>query len=171
MAEQLLKFDPGLMIWTVIVFVITLVILSKIAWGPLIKALDDREKRIHDALTKAEQAQQAAEEAIAQAQSNSDAALRKADDLVKEARVEAQQMRQKMIDEAKAESQKTVEQGLARIAAEQRIALVEIRKSAADLAIRAAAQLVKSSMSEQQQRQIVEEFLGDLPDDSNNTVQ
>ncbi len=159
------------MIWTVIVFVITLVILSKIAWGPLIKALDDREKRIHDALTKAEQAQQAAEEAIAQAQSNSDAALRKADDLVKEARVEAQQMRQKMIDEAKAESQKTVEQGLARIAAEQRIALVEIRKSAADLAIRAAAQLVKSSMSEQQQRQIVEEFLGDLPDDSNNTVQ
>ena len=171
MAEQLLKFDPGLMIWTVIVFVITLVILSKIAWGPLIKALDDREKRIHDALTKAEQAQQAAEEAIAQAQSNSDAALRKADDLVKEARVEAQQMRQKMIDEAKAESQKTVEQGLARIAAEQRIALIEIRKSAADLAIRAAAQLVKSSMSEQQQRQIVEEFLGDLPDDSSNTVQ
>lgn len=171
MAEQLLKFDPGLMIWTVIVFVITLVILSKLAWGPLLKALDDREKRIHDALTKAEQAQQAAEEAIAQAQSNSDAALRKADDLVKEARVEAQQMRQKMIDEAKAESQKTVEQGLARIAAEQRIALVEIRKSAADLAIRAAAQLVKSSMSEQQQRQIVEEFLGDLPDDSNNTVQ
>lgn len=171
MAEQLLKFDPGLMIWTVIVFVITLVILSKLAWGPLLKALDDREKRIHDALTKAEQAQQAAEEAIAQAQSNSDAALRKADDLVKEARVEAQQMRQKMIDEAKAESQKTVEQGLARIAAEQRIALVEIRKSAADLAIRAAAQLVKSSMSEQQQRQIVEEFLGDLPADSNNTVQ
>ena len=171
MAEQLLKFDPGLMIWTVIVFVITLGILSKIAWGPLLKALDDREKRIHDALTKAEQAQKAAEEAIAQAQSNSDAALRKADDLVKEARVEAQQMRQKMIDEAKAESQKTVEQGLARIAAEQRIALVEIRKSAADLAIRAAAQLVKSSMSEQQQRQIVEEFLGDLPDDSNNTVQ
>ncbi len=171
MAEQLLKFDPGLMIWTVIVFVITLGILSKIAWGPLLKALDDREKRIHDALTKAEQAQQAAEEAIAQAQSNSDAALRKADDLVKEARVEAQQMRQKMIDEAKAESQKTVEQGLSRIAAEQRIALIEIRKSAADLAIRAAAQLVKSSMSEQQQRQIVEEFLGDLPDDSNNTVQ
>ena len=171
MAEQLLKLDPGLMIWTVIVFVITLGILSKIAWGPLLKALDDREKRIHDALTKAEQAQKAAEEAIAQAQSNSDAALRKADDLVKEARVEAQQMRQKMIDEAKAESQKTVEQGLARIAAEQRIALIEIRKSAADLAIRAAAQLVKSSMSEQQQRQIVEEFLGDLPDDSNNTVQ
>lgn len=171
MAEQLLKFDPGLMIWTVIVFVITLGILSKIAWGPLLKALDDREKRIHDALTKAEQAQLAAEEAIAQAQSNSDAALRKADDLVKEARVEAQQMRQKMIDEAKDESRKTVEQGLARIAAEQRIALVEIRKSAADLAIRAAAQLVKSSMSEQQQRQIVEEFLGDLPDDSNNTVQ
>jgi F-type H+-transporting ATPase subunit b len=171
MAEQLLKFDPGLMIWTLVVFIITLGVLSKIAWGPLLKALDDREKRIQDALTKAEQAQHAAEEAIAQAKSNSDAALRQADDLVKEARIEAQQMRQKMVDEAKAESQKTVEQGLARIAAEQRVALAEIRKTAADLAIAAASRLVKSSMNEQQQRQIVDEFLGNLPGDSNGTVQ
>jgi F-type H+-transporting ATPase subunit b len=171
MAEQLLRFDPGLMIWTVVVFVLTLVVLSKVAWGPLMKALDDREKRIHDALTKAEQAQRAAEEAIAQARNESDVALRKADALVKEARVEAQHMRQKMVDEAKAESQKTVEQGLNRIAAEQRIAMAEIRRTAADLAIRAASRLVKSSMSEQQQRQIVQDFLGDLPDDSTKAVQ
>jgi F-type H+-transporting ATPase subunit b len=171
MAEQLLKFDPGLMIWTVVVFVLTLVVLSKVAWGPLMKALDDREKRIHDALTKAEQAQRAAEEAITQARNESDVALRKADALVKEARVEAQHMRQKMVDEAKAESQKTVEEGLNRIAAEQRIAMAEIRRTTADLAIRAAARLVKSSMSEQQQRQIVQDFLGDLPADSTKTVQ
>ncbi len=69
MAEQLLKFEPGLMIWTVVVFVITLFALSKIAWGPLMKALDEREKRIHDALTKAEQAQRTAEEAITRAKS------------------------------------------------------------------------------------------------------
>lgn len=171
MAEQLLKFDPGLMVWTIIIFLTTLVILSKLAWGPLLKALDDREKRIQDALTKAEKAQQAAEEAIAQAKVNSDAALQKADDLVKDARIEAQQMRQKMVDEAKAESQKTVEQGLARIATEQRAAIAEIRKTAADLAIGAASRLVKSSMNDQQQRQIVDEFLGDLPDDSTGTVQ
>lgn len=171
MADQLLQFDPGLMIWTVIVFVLTLVVLSKVAWGPLMKALDDREKRIHDALTKAEQAQRAAEEAISQARNESDIALRKADALVKEARVEAQHLRQKMVDEAKAESQKTVEQGLNRIAAEQRIAMAEIRRTAADLAIRAAARLVKSSMSEQQQRQIVQDFLSDLPGDSTKTVQ
>ena len=59
--NPLLKFEPGLMIWTVIVFLFTLGVLSKLAWGPLMKALDDREKRIHDALTKAEQAQQAAD--------------------------------------------------------------------------------------------------------------
>lgn len=171
MADQLLQFDPGLMIWTVVVFLITLAVLTKLAWGPLMKALDEREHRIHDALTKAEQAQKAAEEAIAQAKANSDAALRKADDLVKDARVEAQQMRQKMVDEAKAESQKTVEQGLNRIAAEQRIAMDEVRKTAADLAIRAAARLVQTSMTEQQQRQIVDEFLSELSDDSKNAVQ
>ena len=57
------------------------------------------------------------------------------------------------------------------LTAEQRIAMAEIRQTAADLAIRAAARLVKTSMSEQQQRQIVQDFLGDLPDASTKTVQ
>ncbi|MEZ5396359.1 MAG: hypothetical protein R2724_26645 [Bryobacterales bacterium] len=39
----LLQFEPGLMIWTVVTFLVTLVVLRKIAWGPLLKALEDRE--------------------------------------------------------------------------------------------------------------------------------
>ena len=67
MENPLLQFEPGLMIWTVVVFVITLVVLHRIAWKPLLGALDDREKRIDEALSKAERAQQEAESAIAQA--------------------------------------------------------------------------------------------------------
>ncbi len=162
--NPLLRFEPGLMVWTIVVFVLTLLVLSKIAWKPLLKTLDDREKRIHDALTKAEQAQQAAEDAIAQARADSDKALRKADDLVKEARVEAERLRQRMVDEAKAESQKVVDQGLQRIESEQRAAMVEIRKSAAELAIQAASKLIQTSLTEQQQREIVDRFLDELPD-------
>ena len=43
--------DPGLFLWTLVTFFIVLIILKAKAWGPLMDALDDREKRINDALT------------------------------------------------------------------------------------------------------------------------
>lgn len=162
--NPLLQFEPGLMIWTVITFLLTLLVLRKIAWGPLLKALDDREKRIDDALTKAEKARKEAEDAIAQARQDSAAALRKSEEMVKQAKVEAEQLRQKMIEDAKAESQKVVEDGLKRLEGEQRAAMQAMRRETADLAIQAAAKLVRSSLNEQQQREIVDGFLRDLPE-------
>lgn len=162
--NPLLQFEPGLMIWTIVVFVLTLLVLSRIAWKPLLETLEKREQRIHHALTRAEQAQQDAEEAITQAKADSDKALRKADELVKEARVEAGRLRQQMIEEAKAESQKVVDQGLQRIESEQRAAMEQIRESTAELAIQAASKLIQSTLTEQQQREIVDRFLAELPD-------
>jgi F-type H+-transporting ATPase subunit b len=162
--NPLLQFEPGLMIWTVVTFLVTLLVLRKTAWGPLLQALDDREKRIDDALTKAEKARKEAEDAIAQARQDSAAALRKSEEMVKQAKVEADQLRQKMIDEAKAESQKVVENGLKRLESEQRAAMAAMRRETADLAIQAAAKLVRSSLNEQQQREIGEGFLRDLPE-------
>ncbi len=162
--NPLLQFEPGLMVWTVVTFVVTLLVLRKIAWGPLLKALDDREQRIDDALSKAEKARKEAEAAIAQAKADSAAALRKSEEMVKQAKVDAEQLRQKMIEEAKAESQKVVEDGLKRLESEQRAAMQQMRRDTADLAIQAAAKLVKSSLSDQQQREIVDGFLRDLPE-------
>ncbi len=162
--NALLQFEPGLMIWTIVTFLVTLLVLRKIAWGPLLKALDDRENRIDEALTKAEKARKEAEEAIAQARQDSAAALRKSDEMVKQAKVEGEKLRQKMIEDAKAESQKVVEDGLKRLQSEQRAALQEMRRETADLAIQAAAKLVRSSLNEEQQREIVDGFLRDLPE-------
>lgn len=162
--NPLLQFEPGLMIWTVITFLVTLLVLRKIAWGPLLQALDDREKRIDDALSKAEKARKEAEDAIAQAKQDSAAALRKSEEMIKKAQVEADQRGQEIIEKAKADSQKLVDEGLKRLEGEQRAAMQQMRRETADLAIQAAARLVKSSLSEQQQREIVDGFLRDLPE-------
>jgi F-type H+-transporting ATPase subunit b len=162
--NALLQFEPGLMIWTIVTFLLTLLVLRKIAWGPLLRALDDREKRIDDALTKAEKARREAEDAIAQARQDSAAALRKSEEMVKQAKVEAEQLRQRMIEDAKAESQKVVEDGLKRLEGEQRAAMQAMRRETADIAIQAAAKLIKSSLDERQQREIVDRFLHDLPE-------
>jgi F-type H+-transporting ATPase subunit b len=157
--NALLRFEPGLMIWTVIIFLSLLVVLRKIAWKPLLSALDEREKRIEDALQKAQKAQKEAEEAIAENRRRMDDAMRKSQEIVEQARLDAERTRQRMIEEAKAESQRVVDQGLRRLEAEQRAAMQELRGVAADLAIRGAARLIQSSLTEQQQREIVEDFL------------
>ena len=164
--NPLLRFEPGLMIWTVATFLVLLFVLRKIAWKPLLEALDAREKRIEDALQKAEKAQREAEEAIAENRKRSDQAMRQAEQLIEQARQDAGQTRQKLIEEARAESQRVVDQGMRRLEAEQRAAMQEVRAVAADLAIRAAGRLIQSSLTEQQQRELVDQFLKEVPQKS-----
>ena len=161
--NPLLRFEPGLMIWTVATFLVLLAVLRKIAWKPLLEALDAREKRIDDALRKAEKAQKEAEQAIAENRKRSDQAMWQAERLIEQARQDAEQTRQKLIEEARAESQRVVDQGMRRLESEQRAAMLEVRAVAADLAIRAAGRLIQSSLTEQQQREIVDQFLKDVP--------
>jgi F-type H+-transporting ATPase subunit b len=161
--NPLLRFEPGLMIWTVLTFLVLLAVLRRIAWKPLLESLDAREKRIDDALSKAEKAQKEAEQAIAENRKRSDEAMRQAEQLIEQARQDAAQTRQKLVDEARAESQRVVDQGMRRLESEQRAAMQEVRAVAADLAIRAAGRLIQSSLTEQQQRELVDQFLKDVP--------
>ena len=161
--NPLLRFEPGLMLWTVLTFVVLLFVLRRIAWKPLLEALDAREKRINDALLKAEKAQREAEQAIAENRKRSDEAMRQAEQLIEQARQDAEQTRRKLIEEARAESQRVVDQGMRRLEAEQRAAMQELRAVTADLAIRAAGRLIQSSLTEQQQRELVDQFLKDVP--------
>lgn len=166
--NPLLRFEPGLMVWTVVTFLVLLAVLRKIAWKQLLEALDSREKRIDDALRKAEKAQREAEQAIAENRKRSEEAMRQAEQLIEQARKDAEQTRQKMVDEARVESQRVVEQGMRRLESEQRAAMQEMRTVAADLAIRAAGRLIQSSLTEQQQREIVDQFLKEVHQETVN---
>ena len=162
--NPLLRFEPGLMIWTVITFAVLLLALRKIAWGPLLAALDEREKKIADALNQAEKSRLESASAAAETQRKIAEAVQHAQEIVQRAREEADQSRQQMLAEARSESQRVVDQGLQRLEAEQRAALNEIRRTTADLAIQAAGRLIQSSMTAEQQREVVERFLNELPE-------
>ena len=162
--NPLLRFEPGLMIWTIITFVVLLLALRKIAWGPILAMLDEREKKIDDALKQAEKARAESANAAEETQQKIAEAVQHAQEIVQRARDEADQSRKQILEDARAESQRIVDQGLQRLEAEQRAALQEIRKTAADLAIQAAGRLIQSSLTEQQQREVVERFLNELPE-------
>lgn len=162
--NPLLRFEPGLMIWTIITFVVLLLALRKIAWGPILTMLDEREQKIDDALKQAERARAESANAAEETQQKIAEAVQHAQEIVQRARDEADQSRQQILEDARAESQRVVDQGLQRLEAEQRAALQEIRKTTADLAIQAAGRLIQSSLTEQQQREVVERFLSELPE-------
>lgn len=162
--NPLLRFEPGMMIWTVIIFGVLLVVLRKIAWKPLLTMLDEREKKIKDALEQAQKTQRETELVLAENQRRTDEALQKADEIMQQARQDAERQRARMLEEAKAESRRVTEQGIRRIEAEQRTAMAEVRRQAADLAILAAGRLIQVSLTEEQQKQIVEEFLSQVPE-------
>ena len=164
--SALLRFEPGLMIWTIIIFFTLLLVLRWIAWKPILEALDEREKKIDDALQQAQQAQKDTEGVVAENQRRVDEAIEKSEQIVQQARGDAERSRQRILDETKDESRRIVDQGMQRLEAEQRAALAEIRGMAADLAIQAAGRLIQSSLTQPQQREIVEQFLRDVPEKS-----
>ena len=161
--NALLQFEPGLMIWTVVTFLLTFVALRLIAWKPILAALDEREGRIRESLEKAQLAEAGAEQAIAENKANMEAALRQSQDLVAEARQNAEQVRAEAREEARAEARKIVDEGRRQLVAERRVALEELRKEAAGLAIEAAEQLLKKNLGDRDNRRMVEEFLEQLP--------
>ena len=164
--NALLQFEPGLMIWTVVTFLLTFLALRLIAWKPILGALDEREGRIRESLEKAELAKAEAERAIAENRANMEASLRRSQELVVEARQEADRVRTEAREEARKEARKIMEEGRRQLEAERRIAVAELRQEAADLAIRAAEHLLKKRVGERENRRLVEEFLEQLPDQS-----
>jgi F-type H+-transporting ATPase subunit b len=161
--NALLKFEPGLMIWTVVTFLVTFVALRLIAWKPLLGALDEREGRIRTSLEKAEQAQRDAEQAIASNQARMDKAMQRSQELVAEARQEAERVRARAREDAREEAQKIVDQGRRQLDSERRAVLAEIRMETATIAIHAAEHLLKKNLDQQEHQRLVREFIDQLP--------
>src|SRR5882672_6607576 len=102
--NPLVQPDPGLYIWTILTFLVLVVLLAKFAWTPLIEALDDRQQSIRKALDDARKAKQEleaihAESAKLLAQARSEAA-----EIVSRSRSDADRFREEMKDKARAEA-------------------------------------------------------------------
>src|SRR5262249_40888062 len=98
--ENLLTPDKGLMIWTIVSFLALVLVLGKVAWKPLLQALQEREDGIRKAIDEANAARQTAEQLKAQYEKDLADAQAKADALFKQAQTEAQKHREKLMQDA-----------------------------------------------------------------------
>ena len=132
---MLLNLEPGLIFWTIVTFLLLLVVLRMVAWKPLLTMLDEREQRINDALAAADRAR---EESERQAESNKEAleqAQAEARAAISEGREVAERVAQEVKERAEADAAQMLEQARRTIQQEKDQAVQELRGEVADLAI------------------------------------
>jgi F-type H+-transporting ATPase subunit b len=158
----LLSINPGLTIWTIVIFLIVLAILSKAAFPKILGAVEAREKHIAE-LTEAAERDRA--EAAALADENRklvEDTRARVHGAVEEARGQAEKMRSQVMEEANRERQEMLERARRDIATEREVALDTVRRDAVVLAMAAAEKLVRRNLDTEDNRRLVSESLAQL---------
>lgn len=155
--------DYGTIFWMLIIFGIAAFILKKFAWGPILKALKDREESISNALNSAERARKEVAGLKASNEHIIAEARREKDLILKEAR----EIKEKIVADAKKqasqEAQKSVELAKQQIEAEKTAAINEIKVQVAELSVKIAEKIINKQLENaDNQQKLVEDMLKDL---------
>lgn len=161
--DALLNVSPGLMIWTIINFLIFLLILMKIGVKPIVNSLKAREDFIAQSIENAEKANSEAQRILNESQQKLKEAQtemvniiqkgkQQADEFIRKATDEANQIRRQKIDEAMIEINRSKEQ-----------ALLELRKELANLVVQATEKLLGESLDVEKHRKLIEKYIDQIP--------
>jgi F-type H+-transporting ATPase subunit b len=158
-ANPLLEASPGLMIWTIVLFGITLIILKRYFFGPVAAAIEKRRAQIASAIEEAEKSRDEAQRLLEEYRSRLAEARREAEELRERARREAERQGQELLKQATQRRDQLLADTETQIEAETRRALQELRDEVVDLALLAAEKVTRRSMSEADHRRLIEEAL------------
>ncbi len=154
--------DVGLMIWTLVVFVIAMYILSKAAFPRIAEALDKRQKAIEDSIDTAERTRVEAEKILQEYRERLAEARQQAEDIVVRARKTAENNEAETIAEGRRKREEMLAQTRRDIEQETRRAIQEIRNEVADLTVLATEKVTRKTLTEADQKKLVEEALSEL---------
>ena len=154
--------DPGLFIWTVITFLIVLVILRWKAWGPLMNTLDNRAKQIEESLSKAEKVTAEAEQQAEKNEEILNAAKKEAQDIVSKAREAGDTLKKKLETDGKNQYNSMLEKAKDQIDAEKQKAMNEIKNTVVDIAIKASEKVIKRNLNNDDNKKMIEQTIDEF---------
>jgi F-type H+-transporting ATPase subunit b len=160
--NPLIQVTPGLMIWTIVCFLISLYVLKRYAFGPIQKLIDERRERIRAALDEADHARSEARKLLEEHRKLIGQAKSEAEEILAETRRVAEANQRRMREETEADRQRRIEETRRQVEAETRRALEQIRAEVADLSLIAAEKVTRRSFSDEDHRRLIEEAVGEL---------
>ncbi len=158
----LIKVVPGLMIWTVVCFLITLFVLKRFAFGPIQSMLDERRDRIRRSIEEAENARRESRKLLEEHRALIGQARGQAEQILAEARKVAESQRRRVKEETEADRLRRLEETRRQIEAETHRALEQIRAEVADLTLVATAKVTGKVLDDADHRRLIEDAIGDL---------
>jgi F-type H+-transporting ATPase subunit b len=152
----------GLMIWTLLTFFVAVFLLAKLAFPRIQEALDRRQRAIEDSIDAAERTRHEADELLAEYRERLREARGQADEIVERARKAAEVHERDAMQDASTKRGQLLEQTRRDIEAETRRALQEIRREVADLTVMATEKVTRKTLTQDDQRRLVEDALSEL---------
>ena len=154
--------DVGLMIWTLVVFLLSMYILAKVAFPRIQDALDKRQRAIEESIDTAERTRVEADRLLAEYRERLAEARHQADEIVARARKTAENNEAEGIAEARRKREEMMAATRRDIEQETRRAIQEIRNEVADLTVLATEKVTRKTLTEADQKKLVEEALSEL---------
>jgi len=159
MNNPLVQPDPGLFIWTIVTFLVLLTLLTKYAWGPLLKALESRQQLITKSLDDAQHARQELERLNQESLQIVRTARLEAESIISQSRSDAAKLREELKQKARAEGAAIVRNAERQIQLETVRAVQQIRREAVDLSVMIASKLIGRNLSKEDNERLIEEAL------------
>lgn len=155
--------NPGLMVWTIVTFILLAFVLGKYAWKPLLKSLHDREDAIRDALDQSEKARAEATELLKQNEKNMARADEEYQKALREGKALAEKLKEEIVTKARQQAQQELQHAKEEIQRDIEAAKQQLRTEVADLAIKAAEKILDENLDAAKQKKLVDSVLNQLP--------
>ena len=161
-SNPLIQVTPGLMIWTIVCFLVVLFVLKKYAFGPIQKMLDDRREKIRAAIDEADHAREEARNLLEEHRKLIGQAKSDAEEILAEARKVADSQRERVREETEADRQRRLEETRRQIEQATHQALGQIRDEVGKLSLAAAEKITRKSLTDKDQQRLIDEALAEI---------
>lgn len=160
--NQIFSVDPGSVLWTIVSFVILLLILSKVAWKPILSALEAREKGVRDDIASARQDREAAAQARTDLEAKLNEARQEAQGILAESRERAKQVEADEQRKLQDELAQQRERSRIEIELQGRQAMDSLKGDVAELALAAAERVLRRGLTPGDHESVIRDALKDL---------
>jgi F-type H+-transporting ATPase subunit b len=161
-SSSLLTPNGGLIVWTLVIFLILFVILAKFAFGPITEQVRQREQALADALESAKRDRAEAAKLLEEQRALLVSSRDEGQKLIADARGVSEQMRQDIVTQAHAQQTDILNRTREEIRNERDKAIAELRREAIDLAILGASRVIEKNLDDATNRELVERFLASV---------
>jgi F-type H+-transporting ATPase subunit b len=154
--------NPGVTIWTLVVFLLLLFILAKTAWPAILRTVEERERKIQSQLDAAAKANAEAQRVLAVYQQQLAAAREEAGAIVAAGRQAGERLREDLVAKGRTEQEELLVRARREIGLEKDKALGELRREAVELSIAAASKVIERNLDNATDRRLVQDYLDHL---------